>query len=863
MTADTPAVAIVGVAAQLAGVMGREAWTTLGLEGRDLPAIVGTLTPDGLIEALGIELCNQGLPGDHCEVLMVGGAAADAVLVRWPSARALDDFPSALDESLSLLARGAERIVILIVADTGRGLEGVGLSVRTAGQSTGALCELRSLRRGATVAELLANLPQEDLAADHLEFADVELLRELAEFDVGDVTLGCGVYHLPLSLREALAFCKLALALERAILPAWPVGHAAPESHLAACPQRLAPWPMRASTQPRRGAWCARSSQGVVVVLLESSTVQRAPARARLADHPQVLLPFAGASVGDIANSLDAFVEAGALGETDMHALACRAHTAFANQSRSPFALALVAGDHEALRAELTFFSSILRNGADLEREWRTPTGSAFTARPLRGQVAFVYPGYASAYPGAGRALSYLAPIAQRRLETRFGRQGWAFLHADRLYPRREDRSSAEPAFGSSRDDIRALCETTISLSTIYTELALSVFGIQPRFAFGYSIGEVAMLFALGIWDDLADFGKRVGASGLFESRLCGPMLTVRDHWRRIGIDLAADRDAWSAVLIRAPVNEVLAAASAEPGAMVSLVNTPMEAVVAGHPDCVARVAAQVGATWMALSPALPLHCAAVASERPLLARLHDLPSRQLTGTRLYSSAGYAPIAQKHGQLNEVIASAYTQPVDFPRLVRQVHCDGARVFVETGPRRICSTWIETILDGKPHVTVPMDIKGVDNAVALLKAAAVLVTHRVPLDLQALYAEPSGRVSTSVVGAVVGSASRPAFDPEVGAIVAIIVAEVARTLRCPPGLVDVTASLFGLGLDSLQAAELAVRADRDFGVRLELADVIAGDSVAGLARLIHRRRLVRQVGNIGVRGTEDNGWKVRI
>ena len=57
------------------------------------------------------------------------------------------------------------------------------------------------------------------------------------------------------------------------------------------------------------------------------------------------------------------------------------------------------------------------------------------------------------------------------------------------------------------------------------------------------------------------------------------------------------------------------------------------------------------------------------------------------------------------------IARAFSETVDFPRLVNQAYDDGARIFIELGSRKFCSNLIDKILKDKDHLAMAINVKG--------------------------------------------------------------------------------------------------------------------------------------------------------
>ena len=72
---------------------------------------------------------------------------------------------------------------------------------------------------------------------------------------------------------------------------------------------------------------------------------------------------------------------------------------------------------------------------------------------------------------------------------------------------------------------------------------------------FGYSLGEAAMMWALGIWTHGDEAARALRESDLFKTRVAGPKLAVREAWK---IDPSIpDEDLWRTYVLMAPVEQV------------------------------------------------------------------------------------------------------------------------------------------------------------------------------------------------------------------------------------------------------------------------------------------------------------------
>ena len=169
------------------------------------------------------------------------------------------------------------------------------------------------------------------------------------------------------------------------------------------------------------------------------------------------------------------------------------------------------------------------------QSEWQTPLGSFFTPRPLGkdGKVSFVYPGAFNSYPGAGRDLFYLFPDLYDHLASLTGDIG-DLLNERLLYPRSMAALTSTTWLPSklelTADPITMLISGSC-LAVLYTDVLRNIFEIHPASAFGYSLGEVSMMFASRVWTEADGTSNALRESPLFRTRLSGPQNAVREFW--------------------------------------------------------------------------------------------------------------------------------------------------------------------------------------------------------------------------------------------------------------------------------------------------------------------------------------------
>ncbi|MCH2185206.1 acyltransferase domain-containing protein, partial [Myxococcota bacterium] len=98
--------------------------------------------------------------------------------------------------------------------------------------------------------------------------------------------------------------------------------------------------------------------------------------------------------------------------------------------------------------------------------------------------------------------------------------------------------------------------------------------------------------------------------------------------------------------------------------------------------------------------------------------------------------------ADAHSDSVETLAATLTdhlvRPVEFQTQIEQMYADGARVFVEVGPKRVLSGLVSRILgEDRPHCAVALEGRG-PGLRGLLDAIGQLVCAGVSLDLERLF-----------------------------------------------------------------------------------------------------------------------------
>ncbi|MBL4900336.1 MAG: PfaB family protein, partial [Colwellia sp.] len=393
------------------------------------------------------------------------------------------------------------------------------------------------------------------------------------------------------------------------------------------------------------------------------------------------------------------------------------------------------------------------------QKEWRTPKGSYFSAMPVNADentnnVTFLYPGIGATYVGLGRDLFHLFPEIHQDVADLADDIG-ASLKDHLLNPRtiiRPDFKALKQLDLNLRGNLADIAEAGVGFACVFTKVFENVFKVKADYATGYSMGEVSMYAALGAWQQPGLMSARLANSNTFNHRLCGELLTLREHWG-LG-DNTNDELIWETYTIKATLAEVIKASEGEERVYCTIINTPDSLLLAGYPaDCL-RVIKKLGVRAMPLNMANAIHSAPANKEYDDMVELYTMEVTPRLTTRMYSSSCYLPVPQLSKAIAHSVAKCLCDRVDFPRLINTLYDKGARVFIEMGPGRSLCSWVDKTLDftdespvdvvndnesaNKPRVAVPVNAKGTSDELTYLRAIAKLTSHGVKLDLQTLF-----------------------------------------------------------------------------------------------------------------------------
>jgi acyl transferase domain-containing protein len=431
-------------------------------------------------------------------------------------------------------------------------------------------------------------------------------------------------------------------------------------------------WPAPAGGAPRRAGV---SSFGVggsnFHAILEEYRAPPAGPKAREGEPSEgepKLLAVAGADVRACLEKLDALCEQrGELEDTR--------HT-----PTGPFRVALTARTREELRKKRDFLRKAVETGGDMEFLAQSGIFAAGPDAPLRGApVAITFPGQGGQYANMLRPLARAYPVVARTLE-----------EADRVYLRLTGRTltgsfyTEDPKHYQQNDeDIHA----AVFLVNVALYRLLVAHGIRPHLLVGQSAGELAALVAAG------SLTLEEGLRAIHSRTVAVLEMPTEDPGQMAALACASEL-----------VPELL---SSLPGyATLAADNGPRACIVSADrialPVLVERCAAR-GIECTVLAVSHGYHSELIGGARPAYRRVLEELRFRPPRVRLISTIDAADYGDRSPhKYPAFLTSQFVEPVRLRQALAEAHRQGARIFIEAGPKWSLTQFTREILKGQPH-----------------------------------------------------------------------------------------------------------------------------------------------------------------
>ena len=450
----------------------------------------------------------------------------------------------------------------------------------------------------------------------------------------------------------------------------------------------------------------------------------------RKIDRRQFLITIAGNTEDKLLNAAnqinDWMLEGTSISEIEQRT------NAVAAEGGLQYRVCLVADSAETLQDELEQAKKGIPSAWKSGKEWQSRGGSYFAPLPLgsAAKIAFVYPGAFNSYVGMGAELLHRFPFLHDWL-SEHNDDAYEIYQAENLFPKTWGTASDEELEVLQRtllDHPLSMLFSGTAVAGMYTYLLEQVFDIHPDAAYGYSLGEITMFFATGLWRQTEPVKKEITTSNLYKNRIAGSMDAVREFWDQMGFSYTKDEVIWNNMILMTNLEKVAEAVAKEPMAYLTHINTYRQVVIGGEPEACNRVVNELGCMRFPIPVNYPMHCVPVASEFETLRDLNMQSIEEKLPITYYSSYHCGPYEMEINAIAEAVAGGLVNRVDFDALTQKVFEDGYPFFIEVGARSNCSKWIERSLKSKHFCATSVNQAEIADEICLMKVIARLVSH---------------------------------------------------------------------------------------------------------------------------------------
>ncbi len=378
--------------------------------------------------------------------------------------------------------------------------------------------------------------------------------------------------------------------------------------------------------------------------------------------------------------------------------------------------LAIVATSPEDLQAKLTKAKTALESKQPLNDS----QGIYLAFGPPRGKIAFLFPGQGSQKPHMLRELALHFPEfrasleqAEQSLAGRFPKKLSSYIYPPPAFsPEQEKQQNLELT-----DTVVA--QPALGVVEIGLCHALERLGVRPDMTAGHSYGEYVALAAAGVISDSALFE-------LSESRGRAIKDTTHEEAGTMAA-VSADADAIAKALAKD--------GDGMEGITLANHNSPRQTVISGTNAAVGAAIKKLEAAKLAARP-IPVACAFHSPlMEPARERFAAVLAKQTFAkptAAVFSNTLGAQYPEDPKEIAALLASHLVRPVKFVDEIRAMYDQGARVFVEVGPKGVLTGLARQILDGQDARFIQIDSDR-NGLVQLLHALAQLAAEGVPVD----------------------------------------------------------------------------------------------------------------------------------
>lgn len=429
-----------------------------------------------------------------------------------------------------------------------------------------------------------------------------------------------------------------------------------------------------------------------------------------------------------------------------------------ASQTKATYSIVLIASTAKTIVQDIHFITKKLDSSFAENTDIKLPSGSFFSPNPsaARGALAFVYPGSATTYEGLGQDLFQFFPNLLGDFEHRIPNLK-DFFGLDYLFPKKQDRTSPSP---NIQGDAISMMSAGVLYATLYTHILTTYFGVQPKAAMGYSMGECSsMWYAFGIWNP-GEGTKIFRNSPIFKNKFSGNLELLAQEWN---INTAEAKARWQSWILLETKEKVAVQIAAFDKVSITFINSEKELIISGDKSQCEALIATLNCPSILVPFQNIIHNEFCKKEYEGLIEMHNFPLEHRPKVDFYSSLTGEKIPMDSLTIAENSTKVCYKPVDFPAFVKKMSGNGFSTFVELGPNSTCTGWIKDTLDQDKHTACAIDKKGSSSIHSLYECLAQLISNGIDVDLSLIYPNKNQEPAKKRFTKQVKTGGTPVYD----------------------------------------------------------------------------------------------------
>jgi acyl transferase domain-containing protein/phosphopantetheinyl transferase (holo-ACP synthase) len=396
---------------------------------------------------------------------------------------------------------------------------------------------------------------------------------------------------------------------------------------------------------------------------------------------------------------------------------------------KGPFRLSIVARDTRDFLKKIESASRHLSKKK--EPRWSTRDGIVYSCSPIKGKIAFMFPGEGSQYLGmfAGMAMHF------RQVGHWF--DFWRGLYDES--PGESRLNIVFPPESELTDQRRIQLEARLYDMDIGSEAVfvasqaiyaiLRTLGVRPDAMVGHSTGENSALAASGamVYDSFQQLGNFIkDLNGLYRKVLeadqipTGALLSV-------------------GALPQSTIEEQIARHNSD--IVVAMDNCANQQILYGPKGAInemQQVLSAAGGICMPLPFDRGYHTHWFSAMSEAFAAYYDKIGLVPPSLPLYSCANVALFPEDDQGVREAASRQWSVRVRFRETISRMHADGIRYFVEVGPSGNLCSFVNDILSGKEYLAVATNLRQKNDIQQFLISLAYLYVNCKEVDLGQLF-----------------------------------------------------------------------------------------------------------------------------